>query len=43
MVAYIPVPVVQIKEVPIKNKRGRITGYKKVPVDPDALALYGGK
>ena len=42
-VAYIPVPVVQIKEVPIKNKRGRITGYKKVPVDPDALALYGGK
>ena len=42
-VAYIPVPVVEYKEVPIKNKRGRITGYRKTPTDPDILALYAGK
>ena len=39
----IPVPIQQTKQVPIKNKRGRTTGFKTVVIDDTELAMYGGK
>ena len=39
----IPVPIQQTKQVPIKNKRGRTTGFKTVIIDDTELAMYGGK
>ena len=39
----IPVPIPETKQVPIKNKRGRTTGFKTVVIDDTELAMYGGK
>jgi len=39
----IPVPIQQTKQVPIKNSRGRTTGFKTVIIDDTELAMYGGK